>query len=323
MEAEAVNLLAKEREKIQVALVALQQQKKDQKEPEQLRKKVAKLCRTAKKDGETDLLAEIIESLEQLQNMGDQAELDKKIMEHTQLLQAFDLVLSHYGYVAPKFRPTKLLVRAETPSPEFESVVPKQISGGSRSKERLEILRRIVLSLTKDNQAPLDQVFAEFKNSVSLPAGFNHSHLGLCLNKLGYSWSRIKNSIFPLQPKVNRTPKILRNYRDKALAVWLSLGASNHLGVEQIREEAIRLGLVQDKYDWERFSMYLFKHAQDTLLENRLFALVKEPEGKGRKAVGGIFNLTSLGKKLLADHETQLAALPGAQPESKTEQGED
>jgi hypothetical protein len=311
MKADVANFLAKEREKLGAELELLETEKKEAGGQAHLRKSLVKLCSRAKKESNQEVLTELIKQLKKLRDLGNQQELDEKITEYEQLILALNLVLNHLGYVEPesKPKPKPLSAQSDPLITETETVVPKQLSGRTRNKARLAILEGIILRHIKDGKAPLDAAFQEFQKSVALPAGFDYNHFGQCLNLLGYSWSERKNLIFPLQSLASIGSKTSHNYRDKILAIFLSLGPSSSLNREQIHQQATGLGLVADINDWNRFSIYLYKHAQHTLLANRLVELVSSPLGRGKGTPGGIFALTRLGKNLLEEHQAELKQL--------------
>ncbi|MFA5902335.1 MAG: hypothetical protein WC836_00250 [Desulfobacula sp.] len=311
MKANAVEFLAEERKKLQSALAALQAQKQASTGDKKLRKELAQLCKRAKKDDSPELIEGIIALLEKMRDHVSIQDLDKTIQEHEQLIMAFNQVLGHYGYVEEKSESKIPVPKPAIAGVDSVSMVPQQSGKGARIAERKEILRQIILAQTKDGKAPLDLVFKEFKSRVTLAPGFSLYHLGVLLNCMGYSFNTKENSITLLGVKTKFGSKISHNYRDKVLALFLSLGIQNQISSEQLFEESQRFGLLSDNKDKECFKKYLYKHSLNTLLENRLFELVKAPSGKGRKATGGIFSLTSLGKKLVAKHQQELQSLLG------------
>ena len=308
---ELCGFLAEERKKLIEALALVQAQRQESENHSRLHKRIAKLCRQVKKDNNPEILREIVELLEKMRDYVSTSEIDKNIAEYEKLISAFNLVMDHFGFVAEQKKPQNKVMQTDVLSPDFGYVIPKQMGKHGNNKERLEILKSIVLSHSKDNFAPLDVVFQEFISKVAVPAGFGCNHLGLCLYKLGLSWSRKKNKIFPLRSKPVSNSKMQRNYRNKILAIFLSLGQNKEFSRDKIYQEAKRLGLVGNKKDWERFMMYLHKHCNYTLQANKIFKIVKGSVGSGKKATGATFALTPLGTKLLSEYRQELQALLG------------
>lgn len=185
----------------------------------------------------------------------------------------------------------KSIPTTSTPEKNSAMKVPMSISRNPRSKENYSVLTRILKAKLKKSQAPLDEVFKLYCQSVEVAQGFGYHQFCYYLKVLGFSLNVRKNLIFPREKAgVSRGQYKPRTNRFKALSVFQSLGSGKVHSIKEIFARAYKLRLLKNENEAVRFYEYLVRHSNDCLAKNLLFRYHRRTQ---------LYSLTPLAKKIL------------------------